>query len=561
MASVDTVQRTSRPVRGAELFFWAWRLLASAQFAIALIGFLVVAGLLAVVLPQVPASIRDNGAAVDAWLALRQDSFGPLTDPLYRVGLFSVVATWWFLSALVLLAVSVGVYTLDRFLDIWRNVTQPRQQVPDSFFERAANRAALDTPASPADESARIEAILSKRRFRVRRVEQGATTYLFADRFAWAQLGNFATHIALVLFLAGALVSQLGGFTSALLIAEGTTSPVFPVSNPQQMQVEVLDAVGLFDERGAPLDYRSQIIIYQGGEEVARGTTTVNNPLLYGGYRFHQGGYFGDGAALRVLDAATGNTVYTEVLALTELSPAPAVVVRDAQGVVLLDDVIVPSDFIEDARGELITVPGSGHEFWVGLSQDGAGVDALWNLVVYDRDETGARFVLPEGETRWEGGLQWTFAEAVGLPSVIAPGLPGDSERTLTVLSETPEGTPFLTVLGAVEGRALTLFPDQPVEIDGLEYRFEGRREFAGIEVRRDPGANVIWAAAGLLLAGLMVTFYLPRLRLWARVRAGETVVVSLAERRGVFQAEADHLRKELGAGRIDGKREGDVND
>ena len=561
MASIDTARRTSRPTRGAELFLWAWRLLASAQFAIALIGFLVVAGLLAVMLPQIPASIRDNGAAVDAWLELRQDSFGPLTEPLYRVGLFSVVVAWWFLASLALLAVSVGVYTVDRFYDIWRNVTQPRQQVPDSFFDRAANRAALETLAAPADGAAQIEAILRKRRFRVRRVEQGATTYLFADRFAWAQLGNFATHIALVLFLAGALLSQLGGFTSALLIAEGTTSPVFAVSHPQQMQVEVLDAVGVFDGAGSPLDYRSQIVIYQGGEEVARGTTTVNDPLLYGGYRFHQAGYFGDGVALRVLDTATGNTVYTEVLALTDLSPAPAVVVRDAEGVVLLDDVIVPSDFIEDARGALIVVPGSGREFWVGVAEDGGGVDVSWSLVVYDRDETGARFVLPEGETRREDGLQWTFSEAVGLPSLVAPGLPGDSERTLTVLSETPEGMPFLTVLGAVEGRALILFPDQPVEIDGLEYRFEGRREFAGIEVRRDPGANVIWVAAGLLLAGLMVTFYLPRLRLWARVRAGETVVASLAERRGVFQAEADHLRKELKAARIDGKREGDMND
>ncbi len=128
------------------------------------------------------------------------------------------------------------------------------------------------------------------------------------------------------------------------------------------------------------------------------------------------------------------------------------------------------------------------------------------------------------------------------------------------MLSETPEGTPFLTVLGAVEGSALTLFPDEPVEINGLEYRFEGRREFAGIEVRRDPGANLIWVAAGLLLAGLMVTFYLPRLRLWGRVRAGETVVASLAERRGVFREEADHLRKELGTARIDGKRKGEMN-
>ncbi len=581
MASVDTAQHQPTPTGGAkpargvgparavELIVWAWRMLASAQFAIALIGCLVVAGLLAVLLPQVPVQIRNNPAAIDAWLVLREDSFGPFTEPLHRMGLFNVVAAWWFLSALGLLAAAITVYVLDRFLDVWRNVTQPRRQVPDSFFERAANRVALPSAESGEAGARQIEAILSKRRFRVRRVARGDTVYLFADRFAWAQFGNFATHIALVLFLVGGLVSYLGGYTNALLIAEGTASPIFAVSHPNQMQIEVLDAVAAFDATGSPLDYRSELVIYQGGEEVARGTTTVNDPLLYGGYRFHQGGYFGEGAALRVRDVATGNTLYAEVLALTGLVPAPVIVVRDAGGNVLLDAAIVPTDLIEDVRGSLIAVPGTGREFWVGVRQDdedGPGSAGAWSLVVFDRGQTDAGFVLTGGETLRADGLEWTFVEAIGLPALVSAGLPGDSDRTQTVLSQTPDGTPFVTVLGAVDDSAMTLFPDQPVVVDGREYVFEGRREFAGIEVRRDPGANLIWVAAGLLVAGLVVTFYLPRMRLWARVRDDEAVVAGLAERRGVFQSEAEHLRKELEAARMDGNPEiempgGDMND
>ena len=546
MTQAESAQSVSRPVRNMELLLMLWRLLASAQFAIALIGFLAIAGLLAVLLPQIPPAIQGSPAAVDAWLESERGNFGFMTGPMHRVGLFNVARAWWFIAGLGALAVSVGIYIIDRFVGIWRNVTHPREQLPDSFFDRAANREAFVTPDS-ADR--RLEALLSARRFKVRTSTEGATTYLFADRFAWAQLGNLASHLALVMFLAGGLVSQLGGFTSALLIAEGTSSPVFAVSHPDQMQVEVIDAVGLFDETGTPTDYRTQLVIYQGGVEVARGFTTVNDPLSYDGYRFHQSGYFGEGAALRIRDVESGNTTYSEVLGLSELVPAPKLVVRDAAGVVLLDDVVVPTDAIEEASGTLITVPGTAQDFWVGILADAE--EETWSLVVFERGDDDASFILAEGERRLVGDFEWMLEEVTGLPSLVTTGI-AEQGRSLTVLSETPEGEPFLTIMGVEGGQALTLFPDEPVQIGGREYVFEGTREFAGIEVRKDPGANFIWVAAGLLLVGLLATFYLPRLRLWVRIRGGETVVASLAERRGVFRSEMKHLLRALDTARIE---------
>ena len=552
MARAETARDVARPARASELLVWLWRLLSSGQFALALIGFLAFAGLLAVVIPQVPVAIEGSPAAVDAWLESERSNYGPFTDPMHRLGLFNVVSTWWFLYGLVLLAASICVYSADRFLTVWRNVTRPRELVPDSFFERAANRVALATPGQ--DGPARVEALLRARRYSVRSVARGETAYLFADRFAWAQFGTLASHLAIVLFLVGAVISRTGGYTNALFIAEGTANPVFPVSHADQMQVEVVDAIAAFDEEGMPRDYRSKLVIYQGGREVARGEATVNGPLSYGGYRFHQAAYFGEGAALRVRDASTGNTLYSEVLALEGLVAAPSVIVKDATGKVLLDDVIVPTDFIEETSGTLIALPGSGREFWVGVTQD---EPAAWNLVVYEPDDSDARFLLPEGGTREAAGLTWTFAQATGLPSLVAPGVPGDSARALVVLSETGAGAPYLTLVGPAEDRALTLSEGEAVRVGDKEYAFEGRREFAGIEVRKDPGANFIWAAAGLLLAGLLVSLYLPRLRLWARVRGSETVVAGLAERRGVFQSEAKHLLQALGAARIEERPEG----
>ncbi|MCH7718208.1 MAG: cytochrome c biogenesis protein ResB [Chloroflexi bacterium] len=564
MAQAEVAQGRERSARSLELLLALWRLVGSAQFALALIGFLSLAGLLAVVLPQIPETLRGNPPAIAAWVELQKGTFGPLTEPMRRLGLFSVVVAWWFLTALGLLAISVAVYMTDRLPSAWRNVTRPQQRVPDSYFDRAANRVVFMTAEATgeAEAASRLEALLSRRRFRVRTFREGDATYLFADRFAWAQLGTFASHVALIMFLAGGLLSWTGGYTNGLLIPEGTVQPVFPVSHPDQMLVEVVDAVGTFDAGGTPLDYRTELVIYQDGREVARGVTTVNGPLTYGGYRFHQAGYFGEGAALRVRDAATGNTLYREVLALRELWPAPVVTVRDAQGAVLLDDVIVPTEQLEGAWGTPITVPDSGRQFWVGVKQDEPEV---WNLVVFGLADDETRFVAPVGEPRRTGDLQFTLVEVTGLPytttpSSTTPGIPGDNERSVVVMSESPDGTPYLTVQGAVAGYALTLYPDQPVQIGGKEYLFEGRREFAGIEVRRDPGAMFIWIAVGLLLAGLGITFYVPRLRLWARVRRQETVLAGLAEGSGSFRSETKQLARELGVRADESREEGDVD-
>jgi cytochrome c biogenesis protein ResB len=368
-------------------------------------------------------------------------------------------------------------------------------------------------------------------------------------------LGSFVTHAAVVLFLIGGLTSHFGGYTQNLLIAEGTTDPVFPVSHHGQMQIEVVDAVATFDAAGQPHDYHSNIVIYKDGHEVKRGVTTVNRPLTYGGYSFHQASYFGQGAALKVRDVTTGNTRYDEVLTLSDLVPAPAIEVRDATGKVLLSDVIVPTDFIGDARGTLVTVPGDGRQYWVGVVPNTD--QKTFSMVVYGRQGDDTRLIIPESRSKQVAGLTWRFVETQALPSTVAPDIPGDSDSTLVVMSETPQKEPYLTVLGSVDGQALTLYANAPVRVGNNEYTFAGRREFAGISVRRDPGSKFIWIATGLLLAGLLVTFYVPRLRLWARVRNGETVVAAQAERRGPFQSEMKRLEKELAAVEAAGQRGG----
>ncbi len=540
MARVETAHQPDRPwarvFGGLHPWRAAWRFLGSARFALALIAALALAGLLGTVLPQVPAAMRGNPAAVAIWLDFQEGKFGVFTQPMHRLGLFDVFHSRWFLVLLTMLAISVAVYTVGRLSTTWRDIFRPQERMPDAYFERARQRASF---AAPPGGGQAVAAVFRRHHYRVKSFRQGEAAYLFADRFAWAQVGTLVSHLALVLFLVGALVSRLGGFEAHRLIAEGTTAPVFDsLSRADQMQVFVEDAIARFDEEGNPLDYRTELVIYRGGRQVARGVTTVNDPFQYGGYRFHQAAYFGDGAALRIRDPATGRTLYNEVLSLGQSTPGPQVVVRDPDGGVLLADLIVPTDFIEGASGTLVRLPGRDTPLWLGVRPDAEGKG--WQLLAFEpRDDgQGIRLVTQQGRPATADGLEFDLRRVTDLPSLRVKDLPGFPGEALLVMAPDSEGTPYLTVIGAPEGQALTLYPGRPFVIGGQEYEFLGRRDFAGISVRRDPGVNFIWVAAGLLLAGLVITFYVPRRRVWAKIAAGRLWFAGLVGPATNFESE-----------------------
>ena len=135
-----------RLARQLDPFRATWRLLTSVRWAIGLIAFLVLAGLLGVVVPQIPANVRGDALAEVQWLAVQEDRFGFLTDPMNRLGFFDVFHARWFIYALGLLAVSMAVWSVSYFPSIWRAITRPRKRVGDSYFSGARHRFDYVTP-------------------------------------------------------------------------------------------------------------------------------------------------------------------------------------------------------------------------------------------------------------------------------------------------------------------------------------------------------------------------------------------------------------------------------
>jgi cytochrome c biogenesis protein len=505
-----------------------WRGLVSVRFALGLIGFLALATLIGAVVPQLPAEMRGNAVAEAAWLEFQRERFGLLGGPMEALGLFQVFRSLWFVSALALLVASVCVCTANRLPPIWRNVFKPQTRVPDEYL-------AHDATIVASVDAAAMERELRRKRYRVRLQRDGDATYVFADRYPWSQFATFVSHLALILFLAGGLVTAMTAREQQVFIAEGEPAlPVFPIDDPDHMQVFVEDAVGLFDETGFPLDFRTSLVVFKDGEEVARGVTTVNNPLRYGGYTFHQSAYFPDGAHLRVRDAVSGRVVYDEVLALTQGAATPRVVVRDGNGGVVLDDVIVPTDFIAGAAGTSVSIPGAGRSFWIGARPGAEGEG--WQLIVFETGGGETRDVIGPGQSLDLGGLTLTFSGISEVPSTLVVNLPGSDGQAVAELTEGPGGE-VLTV-GPVGGRALSLAAGQPAVLGDYEYSFGGRREFSGLTVRRDPGSTFIWVATGIFLLGLGLTFYTPRRRLWGKIDSAQAAFRGLGGRKIAVERE-----------------------
>jgi cytochrome c biogenesis protein ResB len=543
-----------------------WWLFTSVRFAIILLITLSLVSLVGVLLPQKPARVRGDILAEQDWLQIQEGRFGFVADVFDRTELFDIFHSGWFAMLLAVTVASTVAYIISRFPGVWRNVTRPRKRVPDRYFETAPDSLTLDSAIAVED----LEGALRRSRYSVDRFEEEGATYLFADRFAWAQLGTMFTHAAIVIFIFSAVVSRIDSFSTGLFLAEGATLPVFPVRDVNQMQVELLDSHGEFAADGQPLDYYSDIVVYRRGEEVKRCRSTVNSPCSYEGFHFYQAAYFGFGAALEVRDLSSGNVIYRETLALAEPAPSPQVVVRDADGELLFEDSLVLTDSLtsEGLRyvGTIVELP-DGRILTMGLLEGDAGVQLA---VVEAASGEGAQLILDEGETGVSGGLEVTYAARREIPLGVIADVPlpesargGDGGAVLqmrnvvygsdnvssgtNVSSGGAEGTPELTISG-LQVQAVTLEPGEAFVIDELQYTFLGQREFSGLNVRRDRSDYMIWVGAALTVVGLMITFWVPRRRLWAKISSDGTQLAGQAPRHAKFGRELGRLARSAGA-------------
>ncbi len=524
-----------------------WRLLTNVKFAVALVSLAVLASLLGVVLPQLPAEMRGNPPARSAWLELQRQDFGWLTGTLDGLDLFDVFHSPWFMALWFVIVAAVTVCTISRFPPTWRSVQRPPMRVAERYFETARHRASF-THAGGVEA---VEGLLRRRRYQVTRTREAeGVTELFAERFPWTQYATFISHMALLMLLVGGLLTSLAGFQRTLALAESRpAAPLFGDPGPGQIFVGMEDAHRGVDAAGNIVDFHSDLLLRR-GDEVVRCTATVNDPCSTFGYRFHQAAFFDDLAYLAIW-GPDGRVLFDDVLDFENESTAtPALTVTDTDGAVVFDQ----------ALPQMASVPGStlGYEGDLGLAELALG-DTVYGVSWRAEGETLVALVdgegfdpveLRPGEAVDTGRHRIAFRGIASVPAIPVLDMPrGQTVGVVNVqMPEGADGRPFLFITDIDAGNVVIAEGATVETSSGYRYRFGGRVGASGIDVRRDPGDTFIWVAVGLAMLGLGVTFYVPRRRLWVRVTEQGTQLAGVAARTTRFGRELRHMGAELGA-------------
>jgi len=137
-----------------------------------------------------------------------------------------------------------------------------------------------------------------------------------------------------------------------------------------------------------------------------------------------------------------------------------------------------------------------------------------------------------EGRPLWDGAVPLTDA-AAGSPYGIV-SVPGRDLGLQLLLRRQPDGTGVVLILPY---RVVGTNPDgSPIPENftalalakgetgiardvGLTIELRDVSEYTLLIAKRDPGQGIVWLAFASLIAGITITFYLPRRRVWMRLR------------------------------------------
>jgi cytochrome c biogenesis protein len=451
---------------------WAWRTLTSMKTALVLLLILVLAAIPGSVFPQ---RVADE-LAVNEYLQ-QQPTLGPVLD---RLGMFDVFGSPWFAAIYLLLFISLVGCVVPRSKQLWRQWHEGPPEPP----RRVAERAGAVTIAA---DDATVDAAAEHLRREGWRVTAGAS-WVSAEKGFLRDLGNLGFHLSMVALLVAVAVGSLLGWRGNVIVREGQGfantltqydqwgggRAVDPAQLPPfafTLQSFTVDFERGEAQRGAPRDFEAVVALQrEPGAATATETLRVNEPLRI------------DGADVYLIGHGY----------------APHLRVSAADGAVLYDDSVVflPEDSNFTSSG-VVKLPDAVPQLaFNGIFAPTATID-----------EGGPRSLFPAPDA--PGLFLAAFTGDLGLDS----GVPQSVYRL---------DTEELEQIG-LEGLA----PGQSWQLpDGTTVEFVEVQRYVALQISHDPGR--IWAllAAALVMAGLMLSLFVPRRRIWLR-RTGDSASIA----------------------------------
>ena len=474
-----------------EMLRWAWTQLTSMRTALFLLLLLAVAAVPGSLFPQRPA----NPSVVTQYIKDNPD-YGKLLDTLQ---LYDVYSSAWFSAIYLLLFISLIGCVVPRAIAHYKAMRSQPPRTPKRLsrlpeYGTLVIPAGAGIPASDAIQSA--AGLLKKRGYRVEvRDDDGARPSLGAERGFLKEVGNLVFHTSLIGVLVSVAIGGLFGYSGQRILVEGDTfvntlvgyDQFTPGTNFQSSQLQPysiqLDKFDITFDResegkfGQPIDFSAAVTTKENPDAPAQQETLkVNDPVTLG-----------------------GTSIY-----LTGNGYAPVVTIRDGAGNVAMQGPVVAK------------LQGDNYYSSVVIKVPDAAPDQLGF----------AGFFLPTAFVSDEG------VSFSGDPELFNPQLTLNSYYGDLGLDDGAPQNVFeldvkdLTPLNArnLDAGGITLSPGTSYTLpDGKgTISFDGVKRYIGVDIHHNPGQLYALIFALLAVAGLILSLYVNRRRVWVRTGTHE---------------------------------------
>ncbi|MEO5317793.1 cytochrome c biogenesis protein ResB [Arthrobacter sp. CC3] len=479
------------PLRPAGMLRWAWTQLTSMRTAIFLLLLLAVVAVPGSLFPQRPA----NPALVTQYIKDRPE-YGKILDALQ---LFDVYSSAWFSAIYILLFISLIGCVIPRARAHWKALRSAPPRTPRRL-SRLPEYGTLVLPSeaavTPGDAVRDAASVLKKRGYRVDiRDADTAMPSLGAERGLLREVGNLLFHTALIGVLVSVAVGGLFGYRGQKIIIEGDTfvntligyDNFTPGTNFQTSWLDpftvTLDKFEVrFDREstrqfGQPIDFKASLTTRDSPDAAPQQQVLkVNEPVYFGG---------------------TG-------IFLVGNGYAPIITVKDGDGNTAFSGpvVSVPNDAVYTSSIVLKAPDAAPSQLgFVGFFLPSAIKNQEGVSYSFDPDPLNPQLNL----NSYYGDL--------GLDTGKPQNVYNLDVKTLTKLNgrDLPAGG---IVLDA--GQSYTL-PEGKGSIS-----FDGLKRYIGVDIRTVPGQEGVLIFSLAAVAGLIVSLYVNRRRVWLRAGAHE---------------------------------------
>lgn len=490
------------------------RLLSSMPVAVSLLCLVAVASMIGTILVQ--------NREEDFYIA----NLGPTWYKVFNaLDFFDMYSSWWFLTIMTLLVLSVSASLLRHGPRFW-HMSKPLQTMRPWPVK---NDGAFTIRSPLVNDPLATEKLLRRLGFsEFRQRDELGSTLLLARQGRFSKYGFFLVHGGVVLICIGGLITSQLGFRGVMNLPEHESDNKVYVSNGNTyrtlqlpFQVRNDDFEIAFYKTGMPRDYSSQLVLHKDGKEILAKRITVNDPLRYQGITFYQASFGDAGSGVEFTIRDLSSKGFPEQKVKTEVNKE-----------------------LEDGMGLKLTIKELRQHNVMNMAQEEGKTDL--------RDVGPSLDIHLSSPT--SGNI--TYRIYMSYPHMLAFGRTGEQEMTYDDLGFAPSDTLRMELLGAyleeaskIEGerspdqnraafaaamqslglpmsRAAELGPSIAIAEQVLRkhqlpmlFSFTGfdPKMYTGLQVARDPGSPLVWSACALLVIGLYMMIYMHEKRVWIR--------------------------------------------